>query len=244
MDPSFSIDLKTITGIVALTIAIVHGLKGWLARVPLLEKLPVAAYVVLVSCGLTWLSHDALHLIGGDLGELLLQAVVQALVASGAVEWWRAGGKSLEDSQRARQVKMKRRGLYVLPILLAVGLAAGCASTGRVLVETERAMHATLAGADDAINAACDAKLRSPADCKAFNGAIATAWSAYEVYNQAAQEGSVAGVPAMVDALAQLRAAVLSAKPEATAVLDDLQRLYDAIKALLPKENNDAETES
>ena len=63
MDPSFSIDLKTITGIVALTIALVHYLKGWLASVPLLEKVPVAAYVVLVSCGLTWLSHDVLHLI-------------------------------------------------------------------------------------------------------------------------------------------------------------------------------------
>ncbi len=242
MDPSFSIDLTTIAGIVALTITIVHGLKGWLASVPLLEKLPVAAYVVLVSIVLTLLSRDVFHLIGGDRGELLMQAIIQALAASGAVEWWRAGVKPLEQSGRAQDATMRRgsRDLYVLPILLAVGLSAGCASTGKVLVETERAMHATIAGADDAINAACDARLRSEDDCKAFNGSIAAAWSAYEVYNKAAQEGSIAGVPAMLDALEQLSAAVTSARPQATAVLDDLMRLYNTIKALLPKEKTDA----
>jgi len=244
MDPNFSIDLKTIAGIVALTIAIVHGLKGWLASVPLLEKVPVAAYVVLVSALLTVLSHDVLHLIGGDRGELLLQAIVQALMASGAVEWWRAGNKPLEDSQRAQAVTMKRGGFYVMPLLLAIGLGAGCASTGRVLVETERAMHATLAGADDAINAACDARVRSEADCRVFNGSIAAAWSAYEVYNKAAQEGSIAGVPAMLDALTQLRQAVETARPQAQAVIVDLQRLYDALKALLPKEKTDAVPEA
>ena len=80
MDPNFSIDLKTIAGIVALTIAIVHGLKGSLASVPFFEKVPVAAYVVIVSVALTWLSHDVLHWIGGDLPELLLQAVVLVVV--------------------------------------------------------------------------------------------------------------------------------------------------------------------
>lgn len=240
MDPSFSIDLTTVTGIVALTIAIVHYLKGWLASVPVLEKVPVAAYVAFVSMLLTLLSHDVLHLIAGDRGELLMQAIVQALVASGAVEWWRAGSKPLDKSKRAQQVTMKRGGFYLIPILLAVGLGAGCASTGRALVETERAMHASIAGADDAINAACDAKLRSEADCKAFNGSIAAAWSAYEVYNRAAQEGSIAGVPAMLDALEQLRTAVQTARPQAAAVLDDLTRLYNAIKALLPKEKTDA----
>ncbi len=241
MDPSFSLDLTTVTGIVALTIAIVHYLKGWLASVPVLEKVPVAAYVVFVSMILTLVSHDVLHLIAGDRGELLLQAVVQAMVASGAVEWWRAGAKPLEQSQRAQDVIDKKKwgsSAYLIPLLLAVGLSAGCA--GRILVETERAMHATIAGADDAINAACDAKLRSEADCKAFNGSIAAAWSAYETYNRAAQEGSVAGVPAMLDALGQLRAAVQSAKPQATAVIADLQRLYNTIKALLPKEKTDA----
>lgn len=238
MDPSFSIDLTTVTGIVALTIAIVHYLKGWLASVPVLEKVPVAAYVAFVSMLLTLFSRDVLHLIAGDRGELLMQALVQALAASGAVEWWRAGAKPLDESKRAQQTLLKRDGFYILPILLAIGLGAGCASTGRVLVETERAMHATIAGADDAINAACDAKLRPEAECKAFNGAIAAAWSAYEVYNRAAQEGSVAGVPAMLDALEQLREAVQSARPQAAAVLADITRLYDAIRALLPKEKN------
>lgn len=234
MDPSFSIDLTTVTGIVALTIAIVHYLKGWLASVPLLEKLPVAAYVVLVSMLLTLLSHDVLHWITGDRGELLTQAIVQALVASGAVEWFRAGAKPLARSTKATDTRLRREGWV---ILLALGLAssAACASTGRVLVETERAMHATIAGADDAINAACDAKLRSAEDCKTFNGSIAAAWSAYETYNRAAQEGSVAGVPAMLDALSQLRAAVASASPQATAVAADLARLFDALTALVTR---------
>lgn len=234
MDPSFSIDLKTIAGIVAVTIVIIQGLKGWLADVPWLRKVPVSAYVVLVSAALTWFSHSVLHWIGGDLGELLTQAVVQALVASGAVEWFRAGAKPLARSTKATDTRLRREGWV---ILLALGLASSvaCASTGRVLVETERAMHATIAGADDAINAACDAKLRSDADCKAFNGAIAAAWSAYESYNKAAQEGSIAGVPAMLDALGQLRAAVTSASPQATAVAADLSRLYDALTALVAR---------
>ncbi|MGE3840031.1 MAG: hypothetical protein AB7I50_00445, partial [Vicinamibacterales bacterium] len=144
MDPSFSIDLKTITGIVALTIMIVHGLKGWLASVPLLEKLPVAAYVVLVSTLLTLLSRDVLHLIGGDRGELLTQAVIQALVASGAVEWWRAGAKPLDESTRAQETTMKRDGFYLVPILLAVGIGAGCAKAMPPLLTAEKSVRGTI----------------------------------------------------------------------------------------------------
>jgi len=106
MDPTtFYIDLKSIAGIVALTIVIVQGLKTWFSSVPFLQRAPVALYVVLVSMGLTLFSHDILHWIAGDRWELALQAVVQALVASGVVEWWRAGAKPLEDSNKAREAQ-------------------------------------------------------------------------------------------------------------------------------------------
>lgn len=234
MDPSVSIDLTTVTGIVALTIAIVHYLKGWLASVPVLEKVPVAVYVVLVSMLLTLLSRDVLHLIAGDRGELLLQALVQALAASGAVEWWRAGGKPLDASTRAQDATMKRGGFYVIPILLAAGLAAGCASTGgRVLVEVDRGLHATITGIDDVGNAACDAKLRAEADCQAFNGALVAAYTAYENFNRGVREGSAAAVPAMIDAVGGLQAAAVSVAPQAAALMADLQRLAEQLRNLV-----------
>lgn len=225
MDPSFSIDLKTVGGIVALTIMLVHGLKGWLANVPLLEKVPVSAYVVLVSMILTLLSRDVLHLIGGDRGELLMQAFIQALVASGAVEWWRAGAKPLDESARAQDVTMKRSGLYLVPILLAVGLTVGCASTGKILVEVDRGIHATVTGIDDVGTAACDLQLRTAADCQAFNAALVTAYSAYENFNRGVREGSTAAVPSMIDALTTLRDAAIRVAPQASLQLADLKRL-------------------
>ena len=51
-------------------------------------------------------------------------------------------------------------------------------------------------------------------------------------------------MPAMLDALTQLRQAVEMARPQAQAVIVDLQRLYDALKALLPKEQTDAVPEA
>jgi hypothetical protein len=207
MDPSFSIDLKTITGIVALTIAIVHYLKGWLASVPGLEKLPVAAYVVLVSASLTLLSRDVLHLIGGDRGELLMQAIIQALVASGAVEWWRAGAKPLEDSQRAQDVTMKRGGFYLLPILLAVGLAAGCAGKSKAIaVQADATVVSILTG----VQSSADQLLASGAITVETRRAIAPyllkALQLGDNFNRAARAGaSFAAIAELLDALRTLK---------------------------------------
>lgn len=131
----------------------------------------------------------------------------------------------------------RRGGIYLIPILLALGMSAtACASAGKVLVEADRGIHATLAGLDDTVNRACDAKLRSAAECKAFNGALANAFAAHQRYNAAAQEGSMAGVPAMVSALAELRDAVTDMAPQAQSLIDDVRRWHDALKNLLPKE--------
>lgn len=233
MDP-ISIDLSSVAGIVALTVALVHYLKGRLAGVPYLEKVPVAVYVVAVSLGLTWVAHDVLGVLVGEQWELLQQAGLQALAASGVVEWWRAGKKPLEHTEKARDAEARRAGVYVLPIVIALGLGAGsCAKGGHVLVEIDRGIHATITSVDDLGNAACDAKLRSDADCKAFNTALANAYGAYETFNRAVRDGSPAGAPAMLDALTALHAAATSLTPQASALLLDLQQLADKVRALI-----------
>jgi len=123
----------------------------------------------------------------------------------------------------------------VTMLLLVLGLGASCASAGKVLVEADRGIHATLAGLDDTVNRACDMKLRPEADCKAFNAALANAFAAHQRYNAAAQEGSIAGVPQMVTALSDLQAAVKDMAPQAQALIDDLKRWRDALAQLLPK---------
>lgn len=243
MDPSISIDLSSVAGIVTLTLALVHYLKPRLGRITFLQEFPLAVYVVAVSGGLTWLAHDVLHKLDGDLVSLIIQAVVSAMAASGLVEWWRAGSDPVAETTSAtaarRAATARKGGFYIIPILLAVGLSSSaCASAGRVLVEADRGIHATLSTADDVVNRACDAHLRSPADCQALNASLADSYAAYQRFNAAAQEGSIAGVPAMVTALADIRGQVLKLEPQAVDLIKDLQRWYDALKALLPKEKS------
>lgn len=124
-------------------------------------------------------------------------------------------------------------------ILLVCGLAAGaagCASVGTVLYEADHGIHATLATADDLVTRACSAGLRSAPDCRAFNAVLADSYAAYRRFNGPAQEGSIAGVPAMVTALADLRDQVIKLAPQAQELSADLQRWYTALKRLLPKE--------
>src|SRR5262245_49461084 len=103
-----NIDLQSLGGIVAATIVIVQALKGLLASVPALSRVPVSLYVVVISAGLTWFAAAVLHTIDGDLRQLVTQAVLMALASSGAVEWWRAGAKPLADSERARDARLDR----------------------------------------------------------------------------------------------------------------------------------------
>lgn len=107
MEPA-SIDLSSVAGIVALTLTIVHYLKAPIGRVPFLQDLPVAVYVVLVSGGLTWLAHDVLHELEGNRTSLITQAIVSAMAASGAVEWWRAGVKPVA-AERVKATRRRRR---------------------------------------------------------------------------------------------------------------------------------------
>lgn len=228
MDP-ITIDLTSVSGIVLATVTIIHVFKARIGQLPYLRDVPLFVYVVAVSSGLTWLAYDVLHAIDGDRTSLMVQAVLQALAASGAVEWYRAGGKATSDTSKARMARLGA-------VLLAVGLTlSACASVGTTLAESDRGIHATLSAVDDFINRACDAKLRNDADCKAFNALIADGWGAYRRFNAAAQEGSIAGVPSMVNAISDIRAAALKLEPQGHALLDDLRKWADALKALLPQ---------
>ena len=129
-------------------------------------------------------------------------------------------------------------GKNVVAVLLAVTLgvgAVGCASVGTVLYEADRGLYASLSTADDIVTRACEAKLRTAADCAAFDVVLADSYAAYQRFNEPAREGSIAGVPAMVTALASLRDQVQRLAPQAQAIIADLQRWYDVLKNLLPK---------
>src|SRR3990167_1112344 len=151
-----TIDLTSVAGIVLLTMTIIHWAKGWIGGLPYLQKVPVSAYVVLVSGGLTLLAHDGLGVLTGDRFALLQQAMIQALAASGAIEWWRAGSKPVEESERARAAEANR--VYLLPLLLAIGLSAGvgCADKTRAIAVQADATVVTIltsvqAGADQLV---------------------------------------------------------------------------------------------
>lgn len=229
MDPSFSIDLKTIAGIVALTIAIVHYLKGWLASVPVLEKVPVAVYVVFVSMLLTLLSHDVFHLIAGDRGELLLQALAQALAASGVVEWWRAGAKPLDESQRAQDVTMKRGGFYLIPILLAVGLSVGCAKMAPIAIAGEQSLRATIVMVSQQVEPlVCNPEARkvlTSRPCLHLLDALDPATELAMVYNRALAANQVPDLAATIRAVDNLIAAIRDVVPDNATRAAALQHL-------------------
>src|SRR5688572_26363209 len=101
MDP-ITIDpikaLASITGIVALTIALVHVIKRDLGDKPYFRHVPAWIYAAIVSIALTYLSHSILHTIEGELPALLTQAVLQVIVASGVIDWWKNKSKPIEET--------------------------------------------------------------------------------------------------------------------------------------------------
>lgn len=101
--------LGSIAGIVALTIAIVHILKRQLADVPYLNQVPVLIYALLVSAGLTYAAHAYVHSIEGELPSLMVQAVLQTVLASGVIEQFRSGAKPLADTAVAQRASDRKR---------------------------------------------------------------------------------------------------------------------------------------
>ncbi len=102
LDPALFGDFTTIGGIVAFTLTLVEGLKRVLATSPRLGQLPTWLYAVGVSAVLTLLAHYGLGLLQGDIGSLLVQAIVGAALAGGFKGWWDNLTKPLSASTAAR----------------------------------------------------------------------------------------------------------------------------------------------
>lgn len=214
MDPSISIDLSSVAGIVALTLMLVHYLKPQLGRITFLQELPIAVFVVLISSGLTWLAHDVLHKLEGDLTSLITQAILSALAASGAVEWWRAGTKPVADSRSAVDA---RNTVVLIPLLLVLGLSSSaCASlgVGHSLVRAETVIHDAIGITVSTGNRLCDSRILDAPRCVQFNERLIPIIQEAKAFNNAIASNSSASIPSMVLAIEHLARDVAGLMPE------------------------------
>jgi hypothetical protein len=93
---------SSIAGIVALTIILVEIVKRSLGSVPWLSRVPTWLYAVVVSAGLTAITHIWFGTLQGNDLELFSQAIGSAAIASGIKEWVGNINKPLSASSAAR----------------------------------------------------------------------------------------------------------------------------------------------
>jgi hypothetical protein len=93
---------SSIAGIVALTIILVEIAKRSLGGVPWLSHVPTWLYAVLISAGLTAITHVWLGTLHGTDLDLFSQAIGSAAIASGIKEWVGNINKPLSASTAAR----------------------------------------------------------------------------------------------------------------------------------------------
>jgi hypothetical protein len=93
---------SSIAGIVALTIVLVEVVKRSLGSVAWLSQVPTWIYAVLISAGLTAVTHVWFGTLQGDDLALFSQAIGSAAIASGIKEWVGNINKPLSASTAAR----------------------------------------------------------------------------------------------------------------------------------------------
>ena len=93
---------SSIAGIVAFTIILVEIAKRSLGSVPWLSQVPTWLYAVLISAGLTAITHIWLGTLQGTDLDLFSQAIGSAAIASGIKEWMSNINKPLAASTAAR----------------------------------------------------------------------------------------------------------------------------------------------
>ena len=93
---------SSIAGIVAFTIILVEVIKHSLGNVAWLSRIPTWAYAVVVSAGLTAITHIWLGTLQGTDLDLFSQAIGSAAIASGIKEWMSNINKPLAASTAAR----------------------------------------------------------------------------------------------------------------------------------------------
>jgi hypothetical protein len=93
---------SSIVGIVTFTIVLVEVIKRSLGNVAWLSQVPTWFYAVLISAGLTAITHIWLGTLQGTDIELFSQAIGSAAIASGIKEWAGNINKPLAASTAAR----------------------------------------------------------------------------------------------------------------------------------------------
>jgi hypothetical protein len=93
---------SSIVGIVTFTIVLVEIVKRSLGQIAWLSQVPTWLYAVLISAGLTAITHVWFGTLQGDDLALFSQAIGSAAIASGIKEWVSNVNKPLSASTAAR----------------------------------------------------------------------------------------------------------------------------------------------
>jgi hypothetical protein len=103
-------------------------------------------------------------------------------------------------------------------LILLVGLslsAAGCAARQQqIALHADQAVHATLAGVQDTVDALCVQKVMTPEDCVVFNQRLVPALQAGDAYNRAVRAERAGQVGDLLGAIGRLTGAVTTLVPE------------------------------
>lgn len=216
MDPSLEY-FSSVAGIVALTVGITQTLKVALADLAPFNRLPTALYAVIVSMALTYLAHDVLAVLPGELPLLLAQAVVQALMAFGVLTA-PAWGKPIGASRAARETREgssgPSRAVILLPLLLALGGAACSARSQAAALEADRTVHAALAAVQDSVEILCDRQILAPEPCRAVHRPLVSALEAGAAFNRAVAAQRETALGPLLRALSDLIEAIVQYVPE------------------------------
>jgi hypothetical protein len=120
----------TVGGIGLAVWAVIEVLKRTATEIPVLKKVPIWVYAVGLSGFGTWLAHSVLHTLDGELGALLAQSVMTAMVASGGREWALTITKSLDSSVNGVNTLLGNGKKYVA-FFIAATMLSGLACSAR-----------------------------------------------------------------------------------------------------------------
>lgn len=95
----------SLAGIIGVTILLIGIGKRFVGNWPLASAVPTWVYAVVIAVSLT-LAANRLDVLAGNLGDLVLQAIVLAAASSGFREWFAAGLTTpIGDSSAARSAR-------------------------------------------------------------------------------------------------------------------------------------------
>lgn len=95
----------SLAGIIGVTILLIGIGKRFVGNWPWVSVVPTWVYAIVIAAGLT-LGANRMGVLAGNLGDLLLQAVVLAAASSGFREWFAAGLTTpIRDSSAARSAR-------------------------------------------------------------------------------------------------------------------------------------------